>query len=202
MIPWLKEYLFELSVIHEQFDPNAIGRRPTKIVQKNLHRFNLSNNYTTDVRVKIRKNKVVTIDSYFSVGYGKEEFVFYDIEPDKNVATLNSIRTSANIIFASLDVNLYEQEVVYERTVYTLLQVLSDLGGFKEIIFVIVSIFMAPVSALQFDTEMVTKLFLTRKRQRNERSTSSTRHVQADEESDSDNKQSKMQKWLRSQNMF
>lgn len=77
---FFSEVMYDLRVIQEEYDPTIFGRKPTRVVNKSIRRFQHSSNHTINVEIGIRKNEIVTADSLLSLGQ-EDNYVYYDIDP-------------------------------------------------------------------------------------------------------------------------
>lgn len=132
--------------------------RPTKIVDKRIKRFQLNYQSLVNIEIPVRKNQIFAADSYFSSGL-YDNFTFYDIDPE---FVIDRYDRGGAPILKRLAVYVSSTQVTYQRSVYTLLNMLGDVGGFKEAMMIIATLFLAPVSEHEFNMKAVSKLFLAK----------------------------------------
>ena len=77
----LKSFMIEFHVIQEQFDPTVIGRRPTRVEDRIMKRFQLSETSGWSFEINIRKNEIEADNQFVSLGF-KDKYTYYDIDPD------------------------------------------------------------------------------------------------------------------------
>ena len=65
--------------MQEGIDFSKYDEKPTKTIltQKKLYQLNMQKTYIQNF--SIRKNEIETVDTYFQLGFQKNEYEFYDI---------------------------------------------------------------------------------------------------------------------------
>lgn len=105
----------------------------------------------------IEKNEVETEDSIFQLGQVSIETEYYDI--------LRNIERT----YPDVDGRLYTGEVVlansglvHRRRVYSIFDLMGDLGGVIEILLIVFNIMFLPMAEHSFNLKAIKKLFLAR----------------------------------------
>ena len=112
----------------------------------------------------MQKNTFDTYDSWFAIGQETQGGSFY------TVGTKNNIRALPDEFperLFTMNVFLNEEGVKYTREVYTILDVLGDLGGIVEVIMIIFGFFLFPISEHSFYLKAARMLYYARTKDSN-----------------------------------
>ena len=94
-----------------------------------------------------------------------DEYTFYDIENIGSKAYALSYHDKLPEVRNSVvQYKLYRDniEILHERKVYSIQDLMGDLGGVIEILLVVFSIFLCPISEHSFNVQAIKKLYLAR----------------------------------------
>ena len=92
------------------------------------------------------------------------EGVFYDIYKTSNIFFSNSPKVSEffkDKIF-SIEFYISDQIIEHERSIYTFLDLIGNLGGVHDLIIFVVGIFISPFSEHSFKMKFLRKLYILR----------------------------------------
>jgi phosphoketolase len=128
--PFLKGNIFRAYIINKYYDFSDVENHLKTYVDDTL--FEEADLYLTKRRnIFIRENRVTEYNSIWPWASPKE-YKFYSVSKVTNVV-VNAVEEESNIL-TQFEISMDNQIDIYERRVYTLLDIFSDLGGIYEII--------------------------------------------------------------------
>ena len=110
----------------------------------------------------IRKNKIVSFDN-FLMKFDKPslETEFYDIEKTQTLEYPFGIQEFKDLLYFNRFA-VSEEIIEHERSIYTFLDLIGDLGGVQDIFILVCSIFISPFSEHFFQMKFLRKLYLVK----------------------------------------
>ena len=105
----------------------------------------------------VRKNKLFTYDTYFNIlNDWTYNYEYYDFSKDYK----SQIPFQYKDEVLQLNIFLDDKSTVIKREIYNALDLLGDLGGIRDIVIVIIGIFLFPYSEFSYNLKALRKLYL------------------------------------------
>ena len=92
-----------------------------------------------------------------------EEFTFYDFQKIDATFLPPSFRNGIQT-YMTVGFQVSTEVIKHTRSIYGLQDLFGDFGGFMEVLLLVSSLFLAPVSAHGFLVKAIQKLFIARNR--------------------------------------
>jgi hypothetical protein len=113
----------EILMIDKYFDMNSFDD-PIKDVLTERYTYSLLPGFTSNGNILLKENDVKTVDSFLGIGSNYED-KFYSIASERN-----SLATQYSSKFVNIELAMSAERVDHERSVFSILDVISQMGGF------------------------------------------------------------------------
>jgi hypothetical protein len=110
-------------MIDKYFDMNSFDD-PIKDVLTERYTYSLLPGFTSNGNILLKENDVKTVDSFLGIGSSYED-KFYSIASERN-----SLATQYSSKFVNIELAMSAERVDHERSVFSILDVISQMGGF------------------------------------------------------------------------
>ena len=150
---FLDEISIKVVVKNQYFDFRNIDH-PIQSYIEELYEYSIEKLgiYFGDVFVK--QNQYETQDDYFNI-LGPKKGKFFDTQSHKD-SDLDTLSIPKN--FAYFNFWIDNQEEFYERTVYSFLDFVGQVGGIVELFLIFTVIFIAPISGTLLEHEIISNM--------------------------------------------
>ena len=156
---FIRDITVDTWALFEKMDFNAYDRKPVFTLMENFGTYLLDPEVGPNVMLLLRKHSLETEDSYMRLGQLSEEGTFFQI-----ARTLNrpSARVAVPDHVYSNQLFLQPEQVLHQRSIYGVIDLLGDLGGVTEVIMILFGFFLYPISEHSFILKVSKKMFLGR----------------------------------------
>lgn len=148
----VKGSYIDLVMINSYFDFEDFNQ-PIKKYLDDRFTFNVISGFRSDGIIPITHNKAEAEDAFIQVGNPKE-YEFYTVENFRQTFTSEDEET-----FVTLKFNLDAQTNVFQRTVFSFLDLTGQLGGINEVLIVFGSILTGFFTEKIFNYSVLSKLY-------------------------------------------
>ena len=113
-------------------------------------------------QVRLRQNNIITFDN-FLMKFDKPsiETDFYDVETTVSEEFPSDAEMMKDLIYSNKFM-VSEEIIEHERSIYTFLELIGDLGGVQDIFILVIAFFISPFSEHFFQMKFLRKLYLVK----------------------------------------
>ena len=106
---------------------------------------------------------VETDDDYWMLEQTRES-QFFDLHLEEVISTqqMPTNDSKTYLVLCKLFISLSDHVMVHERSVYNVMDLLGDYGGYEYILMTLVALFVGPVAEHSFLLKAISKLYLVR----------------------------------------
>ena len=142
-------------MLQQKIDFTVYGQMPVQTSMEFVGKYALNNERTLLVESALRNNLIETNDDLTQLS-SSEEFEFFDFvkidatELPPMIIPLDPKGTLTIRGYMIIQIQVSNQIIKHSRSVYGLLDLFGDFGGFMEVLLLAASLFISPIAAHSF----------------------------------------------------
>ena len=161
---WVKGITIDVWKENEMLNIEKFSGKPTSHVKNLISSSYLGTEVTDENQVQIQKHELEMHDNYIQFGFPSYEGDFYDVH---TVISRPKYRHPESDLLYQTTYMLSNVMMGHEREVESLIQLMGDIGGLIEFLFVIFLAILSPIAEFDFYLKAIKKLYYARSRDGN-----------------------------------